>query len=343
METENKNDVKNYTAPVLENSSEDEIDLIELWSVIWKRRKFIGIFFASAVVIAVIISFILPPMYKSNATVIPITSSSSTGSSLLSMAANFLPISLPQNSGTDKILAVLHSRTIRDMVIKKLNLVPVFITNKNSKNKLIKSSAILKKLVTVSSNKRLGTITISVQNKNPKLAQKIAKTYVTELDNILNKKAFTLSKMNVIFLKKQLILTRNKINSVSSKISAEQKKYDITMPPVSRASKNLLSFYSLFQNGGTSFSNLVIRLNFLRAKYGVLEKMYEQSKLNSLKNNLYVQVIDKPIVPYKPFKPNKKLIVAVAGVSSLFIAIFIVFFIEFIDKNRNRLKMKKNS
>ncbi|MHB8232038.1 MAG: GumC family protein [bacterium] len=316
-----------------ENKDEDEIDLFELWETIWKRRKFIGIFFTAAVVVSVIISFLLPKIYKSTATVIPI-SSSHAGSSLLSAGATILGISMPHSGGTNKILAVLHSRTIRDMVVKDLNLVPVFIKNKDSKDKAVKAAGILKSLVTVSQNKQLSTIKISAQNKNPELAQKIAGEYVKDLGTILNKKAFTVSKMNVIFLKKQLKQTRNKINAEASKLSAYQKKYDITMPPFSGVSAGQLSLYSAFQNGGTKFSDLAMRINFLRAKYAVLEKMYEQSKLNSLKNNLYVQVIDKPIVPYMPFKPNKKLIVAVSGVSALFLSIFIVFFMEFIDKHK---------
>jgi len=336
METEIK--MENNENIIANNVPDDEIDLFELWGIVWKHKKFIGIFFVSAVVIAAIISFLLPKIYKSTAVVIPISSTHS-GSSLLSAGASILGISMPHSGGTDKIKAVLHSRTIRDMVIKDLNLAPVFITDKNAKHRLLKASAILKKSVIISTNKQLGTISISVQNENPELAQKIAEAYVKDLAVILNKKAFTVSKMNVIFLKNQLKLTKNKINLEASKISAYQKKYDITMPVFSGASSGRLSLYSAFQNGGTKFSDLVMEINFLRAKYGVLEKMYEQSKLNSLKNNLYVQVIDKPIVPYKPFKPNKKLIVAVSGISALFLSIFLVFFMEFIDKHK-KLKNK---
>ncbi len=336
---ENKESQQDSTNPALAagNHSEDEIDLLELWMILWKRKKFIGIVFIAAVVISAIISFLMTPVYKSSVTVIPLTASSNA-SPLLNAAANFLPISLPHNSGTDKILAVLHSRTIREMVVKDLNLTPVFIKNKKEKDKLIRSSVILKNLVTISYDKNLDTITVSVQNKNPELAQKIASAYIVELDKILNKKALTMSKMNVVFLKKQLKQTKIKIAGTMSGISLIQRKYGLTLPPVS-GGKNIASFYSIFQNGGNEFSSLLIRLNFLRAKYAALEKMYEGAQYKAIKHNLYVQVLDKPVIPYMPFKPDKKLIVAVAGISSLFLSVFLVFLVNYIDNvKKTRIK-----
>jgi uncharacterized protein involved in exopolysaccharide biosynthesis len=341
--TENKEVEIKY---VPASPADDEIDLLELWSVIWKRRKFIGIFFISAVVISAVISLLLTPVYKSSVTVIPITSSSGSSSSLLSAAANFLPISMPismpENKGTGKILAVLHSRTIAEMVVKDLNLIPIFIKDKNAKHKLLQTSAVLEKSVIISTDKKLGTIKISAVNKNPELARKIAAAYVLELNKILDEKALTMSKMNVLFLRKQLVKTKIKIKNTMSKTSEIQNKYGLTLPSSSGGSgggsnsKNLISFYSIFQKGGTEFSGKLMRLSFLRAKYAVIEKMYQAAEYKALKHNLYIQVLDKPVVPYKPFKPNKKLIVAVAGISALFLSIFIVFFMNFIDNVKKK-------
>ena len=57
-----------------------------------------------------------------------------------------------------------------------------------------------------------------------------------------------------------------------------------------------------------------------------------------LKHRLYLpfSLVSEPLAPRVPFKPNKKLIVAVSGISALFFGIFLAFFIEFIEKNKNR-------
>ncbi len=316
-------------------SAEDEIDLLELWAVLWKRRKFIGIFIAAAVFAAAAISFLMRPVYKSSATVIPLTPASGA-SSILSSAANFLPISLPHSRGTDKILAVLHSRTIREMVIKRLHLIPLLIKNKNEKRKLLKSAAILKKSVIIGYDKKLGVIKISALNEEPKLAQEIAAAYVSELGKILNGKALTMSAMNARFIKKQMAKTKTEIKKTMSEASAIQNKYGLTLPsgfngPVG---KDAVSFYSIFQKGGGKFSNLFMRLNFLREKYASLEKMYQEEEYKSIKNNLYVQVLDEPVIPYKPFKPHKILIIAAAGVSSLFLSVFLALLLNYADNLR---------
>ncbi len=320
-----------------------EIDLMQLWQVIWKRRKFIGIFFVSAVALSVIISFTLTKQYKSTATIIPISSGSGIGSSALGgLVSNFLPTSLGHSNTTDKILAVLHSRTIRIGVIKDLNLVPLFIKEKAEKDKLYKTAAILGNMVTISNSMKTGTITISVLYNDPVIAQKIASAYIKELKIILNKKAFTVQKMNMLFLKKQIKITNKKIYKYTDKISAFQKQHGLIVPP-GLSGKKLLSFYTIFQTGGSKFGEMLIKLTNLKAKYESLEKMYQLAMYKALKNNLYVQVIDRPIVPYRPAKPNKKLIVVLSGTSTLFIAVFIVFFMEWINNYKEKNKAEKKS
>ena len=61
-------------------------------------------------------------------------------------------------------------------------------------------------------------------------------------------------------------------------------------------------------------------------------------KLNyDLKHRLYMpfSLVSRPLTPIAPFKPNKKLIVAVSGISALFFGIFLAVFLEFIKNNKN--------
>ena len=183
----------NLSAPQRQKD-EDEIDLIQLWSVIWNKKKLIGIIFGSAVVISVIVSLLMTKVYKSSAVIIPISSSRSSSSNLLASVSSLLPFSVGRASGSSKIMALLYSRTLRVMVIKKLNLIPLLIKKKDGNHKLLKAQAILKTMTQISKNKQLGTITVSVFYKNPVLAQKIASVYVSQLRHILNKKRLRFQK-----------------------------------------------------------------------------------------------------------------------------------------------------
>jgi len=57
-----------------------------------------------------------------------------------------------------------------------------------------------------------------------------------------------------------------------------------------------------------------------------------------MKEQISFQVIDPHYVqdPEKPYKPKKKLIVAVALVSGLFLGIFAAFFREWLDNVKKR-------
>jgi len=55
---------------------------------------------------------------------------------------------------------------------------------------------------------------------------------------------------------------------------------------------------------------------------------------------LRFKVLDKPFVPEYRYKPKRKLIVALAGVCSIFIGIFLVFFLNFIQKGKGEATPK---
>jgi len=89
---------------------EDEIDLYELWQKIWKKRKFITIFCSVIVVLSIIISLLMTNIYRSEATLIPISASSGGLSAYAGLAA-MAGINVPSaNDDTTKITAVLNSR-----------------------------------------------------------------------------------------------------------------------------------------------------------------------------------------------------------------------------------------
>ena len=69
--------------------------------------------------------------------------------------------------------------------------------------------------------------------------------------------------------------------------------------------------------------------------YELLIQQYEMAKIEEARDEITFQVIDPAIPPDKRFKPRRVLIMAVAGVASLFLGIFLALSLEFIDRQRS--------
>lgn len=371
---------------------EDEIDLYELWLVLKKRRKLILSFFFLITILTAIISFIMTPIYKSETSVIPVSNNSSPLGDLAGLAA-MAGISIGGEGGDSaKIKAVLNSRTIKENVIKKLNLIPILLDKPpEDRNPINVAIETLEDIVSVSDDKKTGVIKISVEYKDPKLAKKIAQAYIDELQKIMNEKKLTVAKFNRISLEKQLKEEEERLKKLQQQLAEFQKKTKIIAPEsqlegvmslysnlISKKLQLLVELRTLETalskdnskikmlkeqiqsidnqiknieektNIGAlpslakvpeklvEYTNIMQKLKISEAVYENLVKMYEQAKFQEAKENIYVEIIDPPSLPDKPVKPKKKLMVAVAGVSSLILGIFLAFFLEWIENIRRR-------
>ncbi len=209
---------------------EDEIDLYELWLVLKKRKKLIfGLFFVS-VALTAIISFLMTPIYRSTASVIPVSGSQTPLGSLAGLAA-MAGISLGESDESQKVMAVLNSRTIKENVIKKLNLIDLLVDEvPEDRTPLNVALEEFEDTISISQDKKTGVISISIDFKDPHMAAKIADTYVNELQRILNEKALTVAKMNRIFLEKQLKEEEEKLKKYQYELAQFQRQTKLIEP-----------------------------------------------------------------------------------------------------------------
>ncbi len=384
---------------------EDEIDLYELWLVLVKRKRWVlGVTFF-AITIALILCFLLTPIYKTEATLMPL-GGKEKGIGGLSALAGLAGISLPVPSGSGiTVEAVLKSRSLRERIVERLNLLPKLFPkkwDKEHKKWILKSekdktptvfdgAEALKKLISVSTDRKTGVVTLSVEfPKDPEMAYKIAKTALEEAQKILNEKSFTIAKKYRLYVEKRLKEAKEilrsteeiyqkfmagKIKEVPLMIDEEkyleygklkgkllsreealralketspgaQEKITKMKQEIAEIKKKIRSledkrhFREYISVPGYQFNlqKLQARLDIAIGLYETLLKEYELAKAKEIEEKISFQVIDPPYVPEleKPYKPKKKLIVAVASVSGLFLGIFLAFFVEWIENVKKR-------
>ena len=366
----NSSNLKNLQPPYeYPHINEDEIDLYELWLILKKHTKCILGTLTVFLIIALIYILISPPVYKTETTIYPLQEQQK--SSLSTLAGN-IGISLPTFLQSLTVEAVLKSNTVKELLINKLNLMPLLFesewdnktqTWKDPKNAptILDGIEKLDDLISTSTDKKTGVITISVEfPKDPKMAYLIAKTLLEETNKILNEKNWNLAKKHRIFIENQLKDTIQKLkileklykDFLAGKIKEVPIVIDLSLLKSNKnATLNLNSKEikklrqelrqiktSKVQNQNLpdyqfNLQKLQMQMNLMTNLLNYLAQQYETAKAQEIKENITFQVIDPPYVPdkRKPYKPKKVLILAVAGVTGLFLGIFLAFFREWLE------------
>jgi len=303
-------------------SREDEIDLIELWRVVWAGKLFIIAFVVFCTLVAGVVSFVfLPEIYKSTATLIPAKQEKSSLGSLGGLIGNLaLPISLP-GQGSSNIMSFLESRTLKERLITKYNLLPVLYSDLwNPETKkwavdapediptLIKAlqAEILDDFFSVSQDKKNDLINLSWSGEEPAFCALMLERVIMELTFFLENEYVSDARREREFVEGQLVSAKEDLEYWDRQIPSEKLK-------LSEITRERLTSQTI---------------------YTELRKQLELAKINEAKRLDTFEVLDHPFVPEKPYKPRKGLIVALTFVSSAFIALFGVFFLNFIRNQK---------
>ena len=279
---------------------DDEINLLDLFMVLVRRKRLIiGLTFLTGVA-AVIISLQMRNVYRSEATIAP-RQIEQSGSKALSGALGGLgglvasEFGLGGGGEVDKIEVLLKSRQLVHLVVEKHNLMPLLFEDKwDSQKKAWNESPaptiqdayklIKDGLLKVTRDRKTDVITVSIEHKNPQFARSVADYYLTELSEGLRAKVLKDAQENMRFLKEQL---------------------DRTTDPL------------------------------LREKiYGMLAKEIEKDTFARAQTYYGFYVLDPPIAPdlNKKASPKRSMICILSVVVAFFIAIFLAFFLEYLGR-----------
>jgi tyrosine-protein kinase Etk/Wzc len=221
-----------------------EITLLDYWRVIQKRRKIILAIFFLGTVSAAVISLLMTPIYQAKTTLMPVESSQSRLATFLGplqdipLVGGAMGGSWAKNA-TDKLIAILKSRTVTEDVIRSLDLIKVIFRGEwdAEQNKwktedpptLQDCVKALQQGIVKVMDDRKGLISIVVESDDPKTAAAISIEYPKALQKFLTVSAISLAKRNRIFLQKQLELTKQDLTGSEENLKKFQTRKKVAV------------------------------------------------------------------------------------------------------------------
>ena len=179
----------------------EELDLIEYWNVLWRRKNMVIAICSVSVLLAMVMGLQSPKYFRSETVIYPVvTDAGGLAAALSNMPLAALTGAAVFPTPADKIMVVLKSRTIAEQVIRKFDLLKRFNEDdwdagrnawKDPEKPPLMQDAVKKVLDDVANFKKSkdGAVTITIEWKDPVLAAEMANFYVFALTEFLKDKS----------------------------------------------------------------------------------------------------------------------------------------------------------
>ena len=111
-----------------ERQQYDEIDLMDYLKVLWRHRWLIAMIVAVGVAGTAVVSLMMTPVYESKAVIVPtgaLSKDQGAATGFLAMQFGFAP---PVTPASAEIVNLLKSNMLRERLIRKSDLLPLFFS-----------------------------------------------------------------------------------------------------------------------------------------------------------------------------------------------------------------------
>ncbi len=310
---------------------------------IWKKRIPILIITLAGSIIALIVSLLLTPQFRSTAIVFPAATSTVSFSEQRNAKASSMDFG--EEEQAEQLIQILQSSRIRNRVVEKFDLMNHYEIEQDDPNKYYKLGKAYENHISFQRT-RYGSIEIEVLDESPELAAEIANKIVDLIDTVKNEMvqertgpAFDISKRKREMLQVEINGILAEMDSLSKMgvVSIEGRAnlfsaYNESKNPQDRAFfKDQIDVNQKF---GARFDGLENLRDERIIKLTKFEDAYEQSEsdANTIFNHKFV--VEPAVVADKKFKPKRLIIVILAGIGSLVFAIFLLLIKERIAELR---------
>jgi uncharacterized protein involved in exopolysaccharide biosynthesis len=329
----------------MESSKNDfNLNSTNLIDLVWSKRKLLLIIGLVAIVVSTIASFIITPKFKAVATIYPpIDNQVSKELMAPSMQAGLTVFG--ESKEVEQMLQVLSSNTLRDLVIKKLNLMVIWDIKPNEKFAISKVNGIYNENISFRPTQYM-SIEIEVMEHSPELAAKIANTIVTLQDSLMRAIKNQVASKALIVLQDQYKQALTEMNALEDSIASTMENGVFN---VEVQTKGLFEEYAkaVAAGQGNAIKALEKKMEPLK-KYGgksirfneeILNKTNQITELNTSLRTIQIEaaqavpsqfVVDYATVPDKKAYPKKSIIIIVSTLSALLFGIFAIVISDFL-------------
>jgi uncharacterized protein involved in exopolysaccharide biosynthesis len=314
-------------------TGDDEISLIDLFAVLWRRKRMIIAIVAAAMAGAVgfsVLSLVLPPeksplpnLYTPQAHMLINDQASSGGgfssmldSSGLGSLAGLMGISVSGSATYSQLASYLiGTNTLLDMVTDEFGLVARYKI-KNSPR--AESRKKLKKLLTAEFDGESGVFTIGFTDRDPVFAQAVVDFTVTYLEKMFD----------------ELGLDKNKIEKENLELNIANTYQEIQK--LESEGRRLEQSVSRTLGGGlpaitVDLNRIRLELDAQQQVYTQLKVQYELAKIKIASETPVFQILELAEVPDRKSGPSRGLICIIASFAAAFFAMFLAFVLNAVD------------
>jgi capsule polysaccharide export protein KpsE/RkpR len=204
-----------------EDASVSRERMLARLTLLWQERRFLLRCAAIGLILSTLIAFLIPVRYTSTTRLMPPDQAGSGAASMLALlsktAGDMGSIGgdlLGLKTSGDLFVAVLHSRTVEDGVIGKLDLRKVYghVSWEDTRKEL-------ESRMDVSADRKSGIITIKSTDRNPQRAADIGQEYVVQLNRVVTTLDTSAAHRERIFLESRLQEVQQDLESAEKEFS----------------------------------------------------------------------------------------------------------------------------
>jgi len=185
-----------------EETGQQNTTLLDFLIVLRKWKRLIFLLTLGAVVLSLVVSLLLPRIFRAEARILPSQQGSGGTAAQLMSQLGGLGVSPGQfgvKSSNDLYIGLIKSRTVLDRIVDRFNLLELYKVKyrEDARRDFLKA-------LKVQDGKKSGIITIGVEDKDPKRAADMANAVIEELKILSQSIAITEASQRRLFFEEQL-------------------------------------------------------------------------------------------------------------------------------------------
>jgi uncharacterized protein involved in exopolysaccharide biosynthesis len=315
-----------------EQNQDDEISLIDLFAVLWRRKIMIiviTLFAAIGIAVFSILSLVLPveisplPNTYTPRALMLINNASSTGGAMSAMLSGSGLGSLAGLAGvstgstfSDLAIYLVGTNTFLDTVVDTFDLITRYKIEKYIRASSRKS---LKKLLLASYDEKSGVLSISFSDTDPEFAQSVVNFSANYLEQWFNEMGFDKNKLEAKNLEINIKNTYEEI------LRLEAQTRDLELSVARGSMRGSIPEITL------EINRIDLELGAQRQLYTQLKVQYELLKVTMASEKPVFQILELAEIPDQKSGPGRGMLCIIVTFAAGFFSVFLAFVLNAIS------------